>query len=277
MRQASITLSVLLLASACGRAEPDAPASRRPGIDTVPVAGTDTVFANTRLRRTAVPAAVDTTRSGAVGCQRTDTPRPVPDSVLVQDLRGGARLTCVLRRGHPPVQAWVDTEDDYGWVVGVRVSAPDWPQPWSQSIAAEAEGSLYRGVPVLEAIDYDRDGWADLRTQQWAGATGNVKYHVFRFDPRRQRFARDSVLSETISADTLPGPPCVRGHYHAGGRSYSTWTICLEQGRWVEVASESQFLADGQRLFVRERSARRGGRMVVIHTDTLTPDEVWAP
>lgn len=245
--------------------------------DTVPVARAETVW--TRQDTTGF---TDTTRApsepelrpGAIGCRRTDAPRPVPDSATVQDLRGGARFSCVLREGRPPIEARVDA-DEYSFVAGARISASTWKRPWSQSLAAEAVDRPYLGAAVLEAIDYDKDGWGDLRILDWTGATGNIKYHVFRFDPRRERFVRDSVLSETVGAEPLPGPPCVQGFQKNGGRTYDLWTICLERGRWETTMAETQDRLPGTPLFLRQRRERRGGRMVVVRSDTLTEDDVW--
>jgi hypothetical protein len=192
----------------------------------------------------------------------------------MQDLRGGARFSCVLREGHPPIEARVDA-DENSFVEGARISASTWERPWSQTLVAWATDRPYIGAPVLEAIDYDKDGWGDLRILDWTGATGNIGYHVFRFDPRRERFVRDSVLSATAGADTLPGPPCVQGFHKNGGRTYDLWTICLERGRWETVMKQTQDRLPGKRLFLLQRRERRGGRMVVVRSDTLTEDDVW--
>ncbi len=278
-------LLVACAAAACGRAAEHAPsrltaADSVAGVlvtaDTMTIGGTDTF---------AVPTAtttIDTTqgdpdpapdtepRPGAVGCRRART-QPPPGAPFVDGVRAGARFSCILRAGHPPVEARVDV-DQSGYLAGMEISAPGWTRPWSQSLAAE---SIEERGPYVEALDYDNDGWADLRTIEWTGATGNVGYHVFRFDPARRRFARDSVLSALAGADPLPGRPCVGGYMKNGGRTYDTSTLCLERGRWVEVASESQDYVPGKPLFLRVSRERRGGRMVVVRTDTLTNDEVW--
>jgi hypothetical protein len=279
----SVLRAALLLAcaaAACDRATEHDP-SRLAAADTTPVLRVDTVREDTTVATTTT---TDTTnavaepkpglRPGAMGCRRTDRPRPVPDSVTVQDLRGGARFTCVLREGHPPIEARVDA-DEFGSVVGARISASTWERPWSQALAAWATERPYKGAAVLEAIDYDKDGWGDLRMLDWTGATGNIGYHVFRFDPRRERFVRDSVLSATDDAEPLPGPPCVQGFQKNGGRTYDLWTICLERGRWETVMKETQARIPGKPLFLRQRRERRGGRMVVVRSDTRTEAEVW--
>jgi|GEM_PF-1698305 len=278
-------------AAACGRAVEHDP-SRLAAADTVPAAagpatvlvtsdtmtigGIDTLDVPTITTTTdTVPADPDPNpdaepRPGAVGCRRAGT-QPPPGAKIVDGVRAGARFSCVLREGHPPVEARVDL-DGSGYLAGMEISAPGWTRPWSQLLAAE---SIEPRRPYVEALDYDDDGWADLRTIEWTGATGNVGYHVFRFDPTRRRFARDSVLSALAGADPLPGRPCARGYMKNGGRSYDMATICRERGRWVEVESESQSNPEGKPFFVRERRMRRGGRMVVVETDTLTADEVW--
>lgn len=119
----SVLRAALLLscaAAACGRAMEPYP-SRLAMTDTTRV---DTVVPRVDTILTAVTT--DSThdvyepepepRPGAIGCRRTDTPRPVPDSAIVQDLRGGARFACVLREGHPPIEARVDA-DESGYVL----------------------------------------------------------------------------------------------------------------------------------------------------------------
>jgi hypothetical protein len=271
-------------AAACGRAAEHDPA-RLAAPDTTPVAGVATVWIREDTNvATTTTTTTDTTndvsapepelRPGAIGCRRTDTPRPVPDSEVVEDLRGGARFSCVLRKGRPPIEARADADQD-GFVVGVRITASTWERPWSQALDAWSTGRPYIGADVLEVIDYDKDGWGDLRMLDWTGATGNRGYQIFRFDPRRERFVRDSVLSATDGADTLPGPPCVQGFRKNGGRRYDLWTICLERGRWEMVMKETQDYIPGKPLFLLQRRERRGGRMVVVRSDTLTEDDVW--
>jgi hypothetical protein len=275
-------IGALLLAcaaAACGRAAEHAPS--RLAADTV-VPATVRVSADTMTISSGDPLAVPTVtlrespdpdpepRPGAVGCRRAGT-RPPPNAGIVDGVRAGARFSCVLREGHPPVEARVDV-DGSGYLAGMEISASTWTRPWSQSLAAE---SIEERTPYVEALDYDNDGWADLRTIEWTGATGNIGYHVFRFHPDRHRFERDSVLSALSGADPLPGRPCARGYVKNGGRSYDTRTLCRERGRWVEVASESRDNPDGKPFYVHVSRERRGGRMVVVRTDTLTANEVW--
>jgi hypothetical protein len=286
MRARSLAIGLVLVA-ACGpmvgQGDPPplaaaAPADTNPPVmtDSMIVAGVDTVWSTDSLAATTAadaPRGDPEPRPGAVGCTRTDAPRPVPASAVTENIGAGARFSCVLREGHPPIEALVDADD--GYVEGARISAPAWERPWSQSLDAEAIDRPYVGAPVVAVIDYDKDGWGDLRMREWSGATGNRKYHVFRFDPRRQRFARDSVLSELTGAEPLPGRPCVQGYLKNGGRAYDSWTRCLERGRWVVTESESQDNPEGKPFYVRVSKERRGGRMVVVRTDTLTADEVW--
>lgn len=260
----AITMGALLTLCAC-----------RTDDGTREQAGADTLPAPRATAAAGDSAAVAVAGQGTIGCTRTDTPPPSPASETMQDLRGGARFTCVIHAGSPPVEVQVKADDQTGYVDDLTISAPGWTPAWSQSLDAEAEAGIYKTEPALAAIDYDRDGWGELRTQVAAGATGNTSYHIFRFDPQRQRFARDSVLSETSTADTVPGRPCVRGYMDAGGGSWSKWMICRESGQWVDTESESQSNPRGQSIYIRERMERRNGRMVVVKTDTLTEAEAW--
>ena len=80
---------------------------------------------------------------------------------------------------------------------------------------------------------------------------------VWRWDPRRGRFAADSALSALPNLAPVPGRPCVHGG------SGSLEELCLREGRWITMATEtSERAADGRCMDVRRE--RRGDRMVEV-------------
>ncbi len=284
MRARSIALPLLLAAAACGRmtdrGDPPrlaatAAVDTNPPVltDSMTIAGVDTVYLTDSL---ASPTPADTPRvdpkpePGAIGCTRVDPPPSATETPTRGYRRLPARFSCVLRERSAPMEARVELDPAYGYAIRVRMPRPGDPARWTEVLDTAAESGPYHdGYPVVEAVDFDQDGWGELKLMEWWGATGNQKFHVWRFDPQRARFVPDSVLTETISPQPLPGKPaCVRGHYHGGGATSDTWTICRERGRWVKTSSESRYVPDGKPLLVHERSERRRGRMVVVSSDT---------
>jgi len=283
MRARSIALP-LLLAAACGPMTDDGAPPRlaaTAAVDTNPpvltdsmtVAGVDTVYlADSLVAATSAepPRGDPAPRPGAIGCTRVD---PAPSTLPTPPSgyrRLPARFSCVVREGRPAMEARVELDRFYGYALKVRMPRPGDPGRWAVVLDTAAESGPYHdGYPVVEAVDFDGDGWGELKLMEWWGATGNQKFHVWRFDPRRARFVPDSVLTETISPRPIPDEPgCVRGHYHGGGATSDSWTICRERGRWVKTSSESRYVPDGKPLLVHERRERRGGRMVIVSSDT---------
>ncbi len=217
----------------------------------------------------------------SIGCWRMSPDRPGADTAYTVDLRGGVRFSCVLRAGRRPASVVLEASED-GYPRALRIAFPARNPRWTQVLDATAEERPYRGAPVLEALDYDGDGWADLRTLQTWGATGNRMHHVWLFDPRRERFERNALLSDSMGGaePVLPrrGEPCVRDHWNGGhaGLIHGWRRACRRAGRWVAVEGETQDHLSGDR-YVRVRQERRGGRMTVVRTDTLTRDQAHDP
>jgi hypothetical protein len=293
MRAPSLAILFLFATAACGpmanggdppRLAATAAVDTNPPVmtDSMVVAGVDTVYLTDSL---ASPAAADAPRvdpepeprPGAIGCTRVDPPPSAAETPTRGYRRLPARFSCVIREGSAAMEARVELDPVQGYAFRVRMPRPSDPARWTEVLDTAAESEPYHdGYPVVEAVDFDQDGWGELKLMEWWGATGNLKFHVWRFDPRHARFVPDSVLSETISPHPLPGKPaCVRGHSHGGGATSSTWTICRERGRWVETDSERQHSPEGKPYFLRVRQERRNGTMMIVHTDTLTPDEAW--
>jgi hypothetical protein len=90
----------------------------------------------------------------------------------------------------------------------------------------------------------------------WSGTAG-IGWRVWRWNPRRARFAADSALSTLPNLAPVPGRPCVRGG------SGSLEELCRRGARWITTAEEiSERASDGRCMNVRRE--RRGGRMVVV-------------
>jgi TonB family protein len=165
----------------------------------------------------------------------------------------GVEFSCRIEPGRAP-QRVVVTGDGHGWPHDLRVYRGA-ARPL-QVLAPEFESSPLAGGEFLSAMDLDADGYRDLMAHAWSG-TGGLVWFVWRWEPRRGRFAADSVLSALPNLAPVPGRPCVRGG------SGSLEELCLRAGRWITMATvTAERAADGRCMDVRRE--RRGGRMVVV-------------
>lgn len=223
------------------------------------------------------PAAVP--QSG-VGCRRTDRPPPVvPGDTMMpdhaEDIRRGARFLCTLRRGLPPVRVVLVGDSLWGIARAVEVYARRESARPAQVLEMEALDRPPRGGEFFQGVDLNRDGWMDLKVMIWQGATGNVGFDVFMYDPARRRFARSAVLSGESGVYPVRGRPCVETHWDFGnaGRNYSLAEYCWSRGTWFLVRTEVQEFVGRPgvepRLYERTVEERRGSGPRVFRVDTL--------
>lgn len=251
-----ISLIALVALAACGPARPeDAPAADRVAANSV-----------------ASDANADTA-TAAIGCRRVTPRTPVPDTVYTEDLRGGVRFSCTLRPGQPPVDAFLDA-DTGGWPTALRITFPPGsPRPTQVMAFTGEEGPPPRESPILEAVDYDADGWGDLRTPRMWGHTGNLAYHVWIYDPARREFVRNAVLSDsTMNPEPIPGrPACVRTWSTGGGGIHGRSIVCADGGgAWKEMEVEAQYPVDGEpRRLLRDFLQRHGDTLILVRRDTI--------
>ena len=125
----------------------------------------------------------------------------------------------------------------------------------------------------LRAVDLDADGSADLMLGTSWGATGNVAYAVWRFDPRAHRFAADSALSSMFNPAPVPGRACVRTFSNGSAVDDDAGLYCLRAGRWILDSLESHRWNRDAHSVIHEISARRGDSLVVLRHD-VQPDSL---
>ena len=201
-----------------------------------------------------------------------DSVSVTPDSFGIsrEDLSRGIAFHCDLRRGHP-ARMFIEY-DRYGWATLLLVrDLPSSSAPDTVLLTEETERP-YAGASILEGEDLDGDGWTDLRVMTFHGSGGRM-FDVFRYDPARRRFARDTVLSGRGNIEAVGDPPCARTSWAMGAGTWDMVVLCLRGGRWVPVRGESvdDVPALGtrhSRVSVHEYTERRGGRMRVIRSDT---------
>jgi len=158
----------------------------------------------------------------------TDRVFPDPDP-------GEGRVSLRLAPGAEPLGFEVDRMSQR-----IAVFEPGAAEPSHVLFCEWTEGPP-RGRSGLSARDYDGDGVRDLEVISWWGATGNIGYLVFRFDPASRRFFH-SPLYSGLSRPEPDGTGCVQTSGVAGhaGAIYSREKLCPRDGALAPVFRERQ-------------------------------------
>jgi hypothetical protein len=222
------------------------------------------------------PAAEQRAEAAApVGCRRTDAPA-TSDSFGLARFPGGARYACVGRAGEPPLRVTMDADAE-GVPRALRVfAAADGTRP-PQVLDAPLDGFFVpAGAEVVDALDMDADGWAELRLLDGVGSSGNSSYHVWTFDPARRRFVASPELSAITSPEPVPGRPCVHSRANGGhaGMLFENRELCRQDGRWVEVSRSRQDWVQEGDFYLLTVWERRGDSLAVVRVDTIPADSV---
>ena len=258
----------------CGRgAEPPArtvaaspPAS--PAAAPAAVAAPDTVL---RWREPREP--YDRCRRADGSDQRPPMENP-EGSVGHEDLSHGLAFLCTLRDGHPA--RLVLQGDASGIPTTVLIYDPPAAAAPSDTLSIGDEPGdaepPYAGGTILEGEDLNGDGWADVRVMTYFGSGGRM-FDVFRYDPRRGRFEKDTVLNGRGNFRHVAGTSCARSSWKTSAADHSWMEWCWRGGRWVPTQAESwdrSFALSTREVTVtiHERQAYRGGRMRVVSADT---------
>jgi hypothetical protein len=217
------------------------------------------------------------TAAQGVGCVRTDRPRaPRPDGSVYQNIRGNPSYACTLYRGRAPVRLVLVTDARFGRPVAVRVYGAHGGRPVQVLPLDDAADAPPRGSSFFQGVDLNRDGWMDLKVLTTWGATGNQAFDVFRYEPARSRFVKDTTLTRLGLVAPVPGRPCVAIHWHMGIGVYSDGEYCWRTGRWVLVRTEvGDYLpptaSRREPIHVHTIRELRGGRLRVVQVDTGKP------
>lgn len=256
----------VLAAGGCGR-EADPPA--RPVAAARPVDTVHSVPPRPAAARWMEP------REPGDHCRRADgeDDRPHPSSpdgsVTHEDLGHGLAFLCTLHEGYR-VRLVVAGDGD-GDPVAVVVHDPPADTAGGDTLLLGESEPPYAGATILEGEDLDGDGWTDVRVMTFHGSGGHM-YDVFRYQPSRRRFEKDTVLSGQGNVQRADRG-CARTSWAMGAGNHSWVEQCWRNGMWVPVRGESWATDDALstrevQVSVHEKLALRNGRLRVVSADT---------
>lgn len=284
VKRGSVSLAVCaatIFAAACNAPDPPPP----PPVEVVRVPdGLTPAVAGPVLRERIDPATDPRlhTRQGGPLCERTDARdlTPFRDSVpqfAREDLSVGPTFLCRLRAGRPRIRLTA-MGDSAGWLDSVLVHSPASAGDPGQVLRLDDSEPQPLGSDFLQGVDLNRDGWMDVKVAMFRGVTGNHIVDVFMFDPARDRFVRDTVLSGESHVDPLDGRACVRTGWVFGhaGTLHTLGEYCRLKGRWVLTWSEHQvdtvLVPGNEPVYFRTTRRRRADGSSASQLDTVEPD-----
>jgi hypothetical protein len=283
VKRGKVSLAVCaatIFAATCSAPDPPSP----PATDRAPARAELAAAAPPPPRKRTDPAADPRlhARQGGALCERTDVrdQRPFRDSVRTfarEDLSVDPTFLCRLRAGRPRIRLTA-LGDSAGWLDSVLVHSPASSREPRQVLHLEDSEPHPLGSDFLQGVDLNRDGWMNVKVTMFRGVTGNLVVDVFMFDPARDRFVRDTVLSGESHVDLLDGRACVYTGWVFGhaGMLHRYAEYCWVKGRWVVSWSESQvdtvLIPGNERVYFRTTTRRRVDGSYTSRLDTVKMD-----
>ena len=123
------------------------------------------------------------------------------------------------------------TNQDWQVICAIEISRGSDSRPW-QILTNETQEPRLGDTKPLTLEDANFDGYQDLMTINWAGATGNTGYLFWLFNTNRQRFEFNVQLSELCSPVFDAEDRKIRTHGRGGaaGMIFYDATYVWERG-----------------------------------------------
>lgn len=137
----------------------------------------------------------------------------------------------------------------------------------------------------IEAEDFNFDGYKDISLPVSCGATGNVSYNAWLFNPSTGTFVLNKELSNVLANwEIHPRAKEITMYWTGGlaGRLYTKETYEFRHGKLVKVRDEEQKLKDDDELdkeaeshkyhFVKIIRQRKNGKMALVSRKQITEE-----
>jgi len=125
-------------------------------------------------------------------------------------------------------------------VTSIEIRAGSAANPSQVITALETETPLVAGMPVLEPIDMNFDGYQDMRIVEFRSAGPNTAYLNWLFDPVTGNFVQNKDLNEIPSAQFDPVRREIRSEWRDGATRYGTSIYAFRDGRPILVRKEEK-------------------------------------
>jgi hypothetical protein len=199
-------------------------------------------------------------------CAALDSVSTTADATL-EDVRGRHRWSCHIADALPRAQVVLVGDSTDNRIVSIELPAGD----SVEAFAVESDEPPFRGAHYLGTQDLDGDGHRDLQLLQWWGATGNVGYTIWRYQPASGRFVHDAALSELGNPRPIGDGRCLltRGNGGMAGMIYNESVYCWQRTSLIEVERTDQDYDNDAEVLIRTvRQRSDADTLAVVSVDT---------
>jgi hypothetical protein len=126
--------------------------------------------------------------------------------------------------------------------------------------------SPYQGAKYFEAEDINFDGYKDIKLLIMWGATGNLLYDYYIYDPNSGKFIFSKAISDLLNPVLNPDRKELEVYWVGGeaGKIYSKTTYKLQGLQPILIRSETQDWNEEKEKFIKIEKELKNGKMVII-------------
>lgn len=132
------------------------------------------------------------------------------------------------------------TDGTFADVTQIEIRRAGVEQPIQVLDGIEARPPLIDGAAVVEQLDMNFDGYADLRLIEFVAAGGNHAYLNWLFDPSMMNFVRAPSLDAIPSASFDTNTSEIHSSWRDGANRYGSDTYIWQEGEPSIVRRESR-------------------------------------
>jgi len=199
------------------------------------------------------------------------------DNDLVADLSKGATFQFVIHRDLPAYTFRLAGDSEFKTIDHIEVFRNSETHSVQTLDECKMEEQPPRREKWLKAEDFNFDGYEDLAMLSAWGATGNLSYCIWLFDPVSGQFVYSHNFSDLGRYQLHPASKTITTTSVAGmaGAIHVFCTYQVVDNRPLLVEEERQSWDDEACALLKVIRKRRNGKLVVVTREHVQPDEPW--
>lgn len=117
----------------------------------------------------------------------------------------------------------------------------------------------------VKAEDLNFDGYPDLLMQNWAGATGNIGYCIWLFNPKIEKYVFSQSFSDRIGNYQIDAKTkTITTFNNSSAFVYQKQTYAVRNGNLILIAEEKQDASAGRCPYHLIHRVEKNGAMVIV-------------
>jgi uncharacterized protein len=174
----------------------------------------------------------------------------------------------------PPFHFKLLLRKDLNSVYKIEVYKAGQASPF-QILDARMDESPYQNAEYFQAEDINFDGYNDVKLLIMWGATGNLIYDYYIFDPTTEKFAFSKPVSDLLNPVPNPTSKELEVYWNGGmaGNVYTRQRFKYEGQKPVLIWQEDQDWDKGKKAFIKTVKERKNNEMTITETQEIPAPE----